>query len=64
MDKLEGQRQNDLSRGAVCITVKKVLKSYPTIHSWKKWPDFEDGKSEATKPLQLVCLLEGRLILM
>lgn len=42
MDKLEGQRQNNLSPGVVRITVKNILKSCPIIHVFQRIPKSND----------------------
>jgi len=42
MDKLEGQRQNNLSPGVVWITVKNILKSCPIIRVFQSIPKSND----------------------
>lgn len=42
MDKLEGQRQNNLSPGVVWITAKNILKSCPIIHVFQSIPKSND----------------------
>lgn len=42
MDKLEGQRQNNLSPGVVWITVKNILKSCPIIPVFQSIPKSND----------------------
>lgn len=42
MNKLEGQRQNNLSPGVVWITVRNNLKSCPIIHVFQSVPKSND----------------------